>query len=81
MRSRIAGRSSLPSSKRKACTMCRFSGSDWLFQKSVAWLKWSKNFSPRSRTFGPSSVCGCETKPPIARPACIGQPPPTVFGW
>ncbi len=38
--------------------MCRFSGSDWLFQKSVAWLKWSKNFSPRSRTFWPSSACG-----------------------
>ena len=33
--------------------MCRFSGSDWLFQKSVAWLKWSKNFSPRSRIFCP----------------------------
>ena len=48
MRSRIAGRSSLPSSNRSAWTMCRFSGSDWLFQKSVAWLKWSKNFSPRS---------------------------------
>ncbi len=47
------GRSTLPSSKRSAWTMCCFSGSDWLFQNSVAWLKWSKKFSLRSRTFVP----------------------------
>ena len=34
--------------------MCSCSGADWLFQKSVAWLKWSKNFSPRARAFSAS---------------------------
>jgi hypothetical protein len=34
--------------------MCAFSASDWLFQNRVAWLKWSRKLSLRSRIFWPS---------------------------
>ena len=61
--------------------MCCCSGSDWLFQNSAAWLKRSKNFSPRSRASWPPSGSRYETKPPAARPACIGHPPPRELGW
>jgi hypothetical protein len=58
MRSRTAAVSSLPSSNRSAWTMWVFSVSDWLFQKSVALPKWSKNFSPRARRFVSSIGAG-----------------------
>ena len=55
IRSRMYGRSTLPSSKRSASTMWSCSGADWLSKKSVACAKCSKNFSERRRRiFGPS---------------------------
>ena len=60
--------------------MWSFSAADWLRKKSVAWLKWSKNFSERARTLAPSSRSGNVTKPPAAARACIGQPPPIELG-
>ncbi len=58
MRATIAGSATLDSSKEKAPTSCSRSGSLRLFQKRVAWLKWSSKDWGRRRALTPSTGWG-----------------------
>ena len=77
-RSRIACTPTFVSSKRKAPMMWFFSTCDWLSKNSVAWVKWSANFSGLPRTLSSKTGCGNDTKPFM--PAWNGHPPPSEFG-
>jgi hypothetical protein len=80
MRWRIAGTSSLDSSKRKAAMMCSFSAALWLLKNRRACVKWSSNEGLRRRTLGDSISSGNDWKPLLPPSTRNSVPLPSVFG-
>jgi hypothetical protein len=72
--------STFDSSNWKAAMMCSFSAALWLFQNSVAWLKWSSKLGLRRRILGDSISSAKLWKPPSPPSTRNSEPLPSVLG-